>query len=249
MDYSCTKTLREIFVNLCLEDNPRQDILSAADLPFKVVGEMKDNLAEMPNDSSRIAYIKTTLLKFTDPGIESYIKELVIYYDKPTEQNTKEIIGNKIISNATHRQKMLIKFSRVRNSIIFELAEHLQIVYPDIDYSKLFTSLNINTKDTFFVLNADNKTELSAYEIALMHYYLHQGREAEPMTPVQVGKHYGALYKKSPDNITKYSREIDKRRRKNEPLGNVEQLKNVINNLKKYPQILKAATNDLDQIS
>lgn len=151
MDHTQAVKLKKILYDLCLNENQTENILIDDQLRYYVIGEIRDNLFELPNNDSRIAYLKTTLLRFTEPHIEDYIKELVLQYYIYRPENIAEKRGNLHISKATARQRMLINFSKTRNAIILLLSEHIIDVYPEINFSEILRIVNIGTVETFWI--------------------------------------------------------------------------------------------------
>lgn len=90
--------------------------------------------------------------------------------------------------------------------------------------------------------NEHSDNDLSAFEIALRHWYLMKSGIEQDITSVDVSKKYKHL--KSPKNIEKSYNNIFLKRKK----ANKKQLITVLNSLKEYPNVQKAIENDLDKI-
>ncbi len=84
-------------------------------------------------------------------------------------------------------------------------------------------------------------SELSAFEIALRHWYLVGSREEAYIVPKQVGEKYGHL--RNAKNIEKAYGRIE-----TGTSGNIKQLTNIQQSLSEYPQIQRAIENDIAKL-
>ncbi|WP_276363546.1 hypothetical protein [Daejeonella sp. H1SJ63] len=88
-----------------------------------------------------------------------------------------------------------------------------------------------------------SKGELSAFEIALRHWYLVYGKEENYIIPKQVGEKYQHLVDKT--NIAKSYSRIDKAKGK---IGTKAQLLKIHDSLSDFPKIQKAIINNIDEL-
>lgn len=89
-----------------------------------------------------------------------------------------------------------------------------------------------------------HKSDLSAFEIALRHWYLVKYKKEDWIEPVKVGKKYKDL--RNYKNIEDHSRDIDSNRNRK---PKQKELKNIENSLSDYPDIQKAIQNDIDKLN
>ena len=91
---------------------------------------------------------------------------------------------------------------------------------------------------------ASKESGLSAFEIALRHWYLVKYKKEDWIDPVKVGEKYKHL--RNNKNIEDHFRDIDiKRSRKPKQ----KELKNIENSLSDYSEIQRAIQNDIDKLN
>jgi hypothetical protein len=89
---------------------------------------------------------------------------------------------------------------------------------------------------------ASKESGLSAFEIALKHYYLYLG-DKENLTSRQIAEMYKGV--KASKNIEMAYNDLLEKRKK----GNKSQLKKVHDSLSEYPDVQKAIKNDIDKLT
>ena len=91
---------------------------------------------------------------------------------------------------------------------------------------------------------ASKESELSAFEIALKHWYLVKYKKEDWIDPVKVGEKYKHL--RNNKNIEDHFRDIDSKRSRK---PKQKELKNLENSLTGYPDGQKAIQNDIDKLN
>lgn len=85
-------------------------------------------------------------------------------------------------------------------------------------------------------------SELTAFEIALKHWYLERAGIESYSGAIEIASKYKGI--KNSKNIELAFNDIVQKRKK----ANLKQLKNILNSLKDYPIVQKAIQNDLDKL-
>lgn len=125
----------------------------------RCIQEMKDKLYVLPNDDSRVAYLKTTLLSFKITGFEDYFKEVEEFLGNDIKVNQGfEATGNVMSITSDEKNAPLYEgiasVIKGRDCIVLEISEHVADVYPHIDFFELMEVVDYRTKSTFWIGSA-----------------------------------------------------------------------------------------------
>ena len=220
---------------------------------FPVRSEIDMNVISIENDGQLKRYLQAIDVKvlyilgvLENLSYMETLKDSQIWLPKLMNSvgNKWEIVHNFLDAHLTHYNNYRL--------VQFHITEKLNEI--EINATKSITEIKeillSNIKPASLRVHSDilthrENSELSAFEIALKHWYLVKANIEDYIIPKQVGEKYKDLanYK----NIEKSFGDLDTKPRRREP--NLKNLNKVKKSLIDFPEIQKAIENDIDKLS
>ena len=228
-------------------------VKKAQGMVFTVRSEIDMNVISIENDGQLKRYLQNIDYKvWSILGILEQLSYMAILKNRQiwlpklmnSVGNKWEIVHNFLDAHLTHYNNYRL--------VQFHITEKLNEI--EINATKSITEIKeillSNIKPASLRVHSDilthrENSELSAFEIALKHWYLVKANIEDYIIPKQVGEKYKDLanYK----NIEKSFGDLDTKPRRREP--NLKNLNKVKKSLIDFPEIQKAIENDIDKLS